>query len=113
MRSNRYASENNIVPIIIIEANFSVSLNLEPTIHQTQFPLMLAFACTSHKVQDLILPSIVVSFNLNRQKKFNYGQLYVSFSRVTSLGNLYIEGQVTKEALSVDQDAEIEKHNFV
>ena len=42
MRSSKYASENNIVPIVRIEANFSVSLNSGPTIHPTQFLLMLA-----------------------------------------------------------------------
>ena len=78
MGSNRYASENNIVPIVRIEPKFSVSLNSGPTSYQTQFPLMLAFACTVHKVQGLTLPCIVVSFNLNRQKKFSYGQLYVA-----------------------------------
>ena len=35
MRSDRYASENNLVPIVRIEANFSVSSNSGPTIHRT------------------------------------------------------------------------------
>ena len=35
MRSDRCASENNIFPIVRIEANFSVSLNSGPTIHRT------------------------------------------------------------------------------
>ena len=69
---------------------------------------MLAFVCAIHKVQDLTLPSIVVSFNLNRQKKFNYGQLYVALNRVKSLRNLYIEGQVTKEVITVDPNVEVE-----
>ena len=78
MRSDRYASENNTVTIVRIEANFSISLNSRPSIHRTEFPLMLELACIVHKVQGLTLPSIVVSFNLNRQKKFSYGQLYVA-----------------------------------
>ena len=69
---------------------------------------MLAFACTVHKVQGLALPSIAVFSNLNRQKKFSYGKLCVALSRVKSLGNLYIEGQVKKEACSEDPDVEIE-----
>ena len=100
VRSDRYASENNIVQILRIESIEPVSLNSGPTVHRTQFPLMLAFACTVHKFQVMTLPSIVVSFNLTRQRKFSYGQLYVSLSRVKSLENLYIEGDVTKEDLN-------------
>ena len=69
---------------------------------------MIAFARTVYNAQDLTLPSIVFSFNLNRQKEFRYGQLYVALSRVKSLGNLYIEGQVTKETFSADPHVEIE-----
>ena len=69
MRSNRYALKNKIFLIVRNEANCSVSLNSGPTIHRTQVPLMLLFACTVHKVQGLTLPSVVVSFSLNRQKK--------------------------------------------
>ena len=65
---------------------------------------MLAFVCTVHKIQDLT--SVVVFFNLNRQKKFSYEQLHVALSRVKSLGNLYI--QVIKKNLGVDPDVETE-----
>ena len=40
MRSDGYASESKIVPILRIEATFSVSLNSGPTIHRIQFPLI-------------------------------------------------------------------------
>ena len=90
MRSDRYASKKKFVVIVRINANFSDSLNSGSTIHRNQFALILAFAFTVHKVQSLTLPSIVVSFNLNRTKKFNYGQLYVELSRVKSLGNLLL-----------------------
>ena len=69
---------------------------------------MLTFACKVHKVQGLTLPSTVVFFNLNRQRKFSYGQLFVALSRVKSLENLYIDGDVTKEVFSVDPDVEVE-----
>ena len=69
---------------------------------------MLAFECTVHEVQCSTLPSTAVSPNLSRQKKFSSGQPYVASSRVKSLENLYIEGQVAKETFSPDADVEIE-----
>lgn len=46
MRSDiRYASEKKVILIVRIEINFSVSLNSGTTIHQTQLPLTLVFAC--------------------------------------------------------------------
>ena len=44
-------------------------LNGGPTIHQTKFPPISAFACTVHKVERLALPNIDVSFESSRQKK--------------------------------------------
>ena len=49
---------------------------------------MLAYACTIHKVQGLIIPSTVVVFDLKKQKYFNYGQLYVALSLTNSLFSL-------------------------
>ena len=62
-------------------------------IRRTQFPLMLAWACTVHKVQGLTLEEIVVNFDLLKQKQFNYGQMYVELSRVTSLRGLHFTGE--------------------
>ena len=83
-------------------------MNSGPTLHRTQFPLMLGFACSVYKVQGLTLPSNVVSFSSNIQTSFSYGQFYVALSGVKTLVNLYIKGQVKKEAFSVDPDVEIE-----
>ena len=69
---------------------------------------MLAYSCTVHKVQDFTLCSIVVSLNLNKQRNFSYGQLYIALSKVKSLENLYIVGYVTKEAFSVDPHVQAE-----
>jgi hypothetical protein len=57
-----------------------------------QFPVTLAWACTVHKVQGLTLNNIVVSFDLKKQRYFNYGQIYVALGRTTSLNGLHILG---------------------
>ena len=47
-----------------------------------------------HKVQGLTLENIVISFNLIKQRAFNYGQIYVALSRSTSLQGVHILGQI-------------------
>ena len=65
-------------------------------ISRTQFPLMLGYVCTIHKVQGLTIPNTVVVLDLQKQKSFNYGQLYVALSRVKSLLGLTIVGNLKK-----------------
>ena len=100
------------VSLIKIETNIPVSLNGVPIIYRTQFPLMLAFDCTVHKVQGLTFSTTLVSFELI-DKTFRHGQLYVALSRKIFLSNLYIEGQLTKELISVEPNVEIEYSNEV
>ena len=52
-----------------------------PAIKRTQFPVVLSWACTVHKVQGLSLTSAVVSFDLEKQRSFNEGQMFVALSR--------------------------------
>ena len=73
------------------------------TVKRTQFPLTLAWACTVHKVQGLTLDRIVVSFELHKQKYFNYGQIYVALSRVKSLNDLFILGTFDKKHIRADE----------
>ena len=61
-------------------------------------------------MQGLSLPKIVVSFDLHCQRNFNYGQIYVALSRVTSLENLYITGSVSTAAMKANPQA-MEEYN--
>ena len=67
-----------------------------------QFPLTLAYAVTIHKVQGLSLRNIVISFELRKQKAFNFGQVYVALSRCTSLNGMHILGTLKNEHVKVD-----------
>ena len=66
---------------------------ISPAIKRTQFPVVLSWACTVHKVHGLSLTSAVVSFNLEKQRSVNEGQMYVALSGVTSIDNLFLIGK--------------------
>ena len=53
-------------------------------------------------MQGLRLPKIVASFDLHRQRNFNYGQIYVTLSRVTSLEGLDITGSVSAATMKAN-----------
>ena len=44
---------------------------------------------TVHKVQGLTLDKVVISFELFKQRAFNYGQIYVALSRSRSMNGLH------------------------
>ena len=62
---------------------------------------MLSWACTVHKVQGLSLTSAVVSFDLEKQKSFNEGQMYVALSRITSIDNIFLIGKYNRNFFKV------------
>ena len=107
MQNDRYGRQHNLVPIGRVEANIKVNGNKDssPTIKRTQFPLMLAWACTVHKVQGQTLDQVVVSFDLENQRSFNSGQMYVALSRVTSLDGLFLVGTYKPSAIKADKKA--------
>ena len=94
--TDSYATQNNVVPIIPVLAKIKIRPDKpsSPEIQRIQFPLTLAWACTVHKVQGLTLENTVVSFDLFKQRSFNYGQVYVALSRATSLSGLHILGNI-------------------
>ena len=91
-----FVREYNVVPIqpVLVRIEVTPRKPLSPEIQRLQFPLTLAWACTVHKVQGLTLDNIVVSFDFNRQKRFNFSQVYVALSRATSLSGLHILGNL-------------------
>ena len=93
---DQYARETSSVPLVPVLARIKVRPGKpsSPELQRLQFPLTLAWACTVHKVQGLTLDEIVVSFDLNRQTYFNYGQIYVALSRARSLQGLHVIGQI-------------------
>ena len=60
---------------------------------------MLSWACTVHKVQGLSIERAVISFRLLKQRNFQYGQMYVALSRVTSLNGLFLTGKFKSTAI--------------
>ena len=94
--SDSYAKDNRVVPVLPVLAKIKIRPGKpsSPEIQRIQFPLTLAWACTVHKVQGLTLQNTVISFELFKQRSFNYGQIYVALSRVTSLSGLHIIGKI-------------------
>ena len=91
---NSFARENDSVLIERVLSKIKVCSGKpsSPELQRIQFPITLAWACTVHKVQGLTLQNVVVSFNFQKQRLFNYGQVYVALSRSYALQGLHILG---------------------
>lgn len=109
MPSDHLTRGNRWVKIERVEASFNTKKRFSnsPAICRTQFPLMLSWACTCHKVQGLSLPSAVISFELFKQKQFNAGQMYVALSRVINIDRIYLLGEYKENAIRINKKAEL------
>ena len=60
----------------------------------------------------MTVDDIVVSFDLKRQKHFNYGQIYVALSRARSLQGLHVTGQLEKKHVRANPKVHAEYHRL-
>ena len=102
-----------VTPISMIECSFQLGKKSDtknPSFTATQFPLRLAFACTAHKMQGSTVskPDQLV---IDLRQVFEAAQAYVMMSRVQSLSQLFILGDlpVTKIYASEAAVKELER----
>ena len=63
-----YSSTHQVVQVNRVESHISLTRkNNLHMIRRTQFSLMLAYACTIHKVQGLTIPNTVLVFDLKNK----------------------------------------------
>ena len=106
MRSSYLGRKNSWVAIEKCEAEIPIKkVSAFPCIKHTQFPLILAWTSTVHKLQCLSLEQGVIDFDLQKQKSFGPEQMYTALSRVKTCDNLYCLGEFKKSAVKVYKDA--------
>ena len=110
MNSDAFRKQRLWVPIekTEVDINIKSSKTYSPVIERASYLLMLAWACTMHKIQGLSLTQIVVSFQLLKQKQFYYDLIYVALSRLTRLEDLYILGPFTEDSIRANPLALVE-----
>jgi ATP-dependent exoDNAse (exonuclease V) alpha subunit len=93
-----FCVQNAIVDIVVKKYTSSFIINGAP-VSRRQFPLINAFALTTHKIQGLTLPDISVDLD---GQMFEKGQAYTALSRCKSWDNVKIKS-LSREAFAVDK----------
>ena len=89
MWSSYLGRQNSWVPIEKCDAEIPIKKgSASPSVKRTQFPLILEWTSTVHKVQGLSLEQGVTDFHLRKQKTFGPGQIYTALSRVKTYDNI-------------------------
>ena len=98
----KFENLDNTVNIERDSASFEVLKSVYYT--RKQFPLMLAFAITTHKSQGLSVRTAIVDAG---STNFGPGMIYVALSRVTSLSGLHLidldKSKITCDLKAVDE----------
>ena len=102
--TSSFVRKNRVVPIKPVLAKIEIHPNKpsSPEIQRMQFPLTLAYAVSMHKVKGLSLNNLVISFELVKQRSFNYGQVCVALSRATSLNGIHVLGKINSKHVKAD-----------
>ena len=101
---NNIARIHNWVPIKKHETSIIIrNTNKSIAIKQTQFLLRLSWVCTIQKAQGLNLQEAVTSFDLERQKIFQPGQMYVALSQLTNIQSLFLSALFKQDAIRASE----------
>ena len=97
--------EGGRLPVVRFDSGAVVEMVRAPfgagPLQRLQLPLKLAWACTVHKSQGMTISRAIVEAG----DAFDYGQVYVALSRVTSLAGLWIRGpRVAQRAVKAHPD---------
>ena len=104
VQSEIFARQRNWASIQKYEVTFPIRKHkLQPSIKKTQFPLVLPWSWTVHKNQGLSLTDGVISYELQRQKGLNQGQIDVAMTRISKLENMRLIGNYNRNAIKVNK----------
>ena len=106
IQTDTFSGHNSWIPIKRTDTDTNIGNSyISASIQRTQFPITLGWAYTIQKVQGLSSPKSVNSLELQKQKSFRPGQIYVALKRVTSIEGLYLTGALKKDAIKANIEA--------